>query len=54
MQRPRNLRQFVKAVGFRTRNRKRRGPGGLPAFVEPPRGPLPLSSGAAAPLEFDD
>ena len=35
------------------RNSRRRPPGMAPALVEPPRGPKPLSSGAAAPLEFD-
>ena len=35
--------------------RKRRRPdeGGMPALVEPPRGPRPFAGGAAAPLEFD-
>lgn len=35
---------------------KRRKPprGSAPALVEPPRDPLPLAGGAAAPLEFDD
>ncbi|HUQ13366.1 MAG TPA: hypothetical protein VM055_03735 [Novosphingobium sp.] len=53
MGQPRNTRQFIKAIGFVTKNRKRRGPGGLPALVEPPRGPTPLQGGAEAPLEFD-
>ena len=35
------------------RNSKRRPPDTAPALVEPPRGPLPLQGGAAAPLEFD-
>jgi len=35
------------------RKRRRPGDGGLPALVEPPRGPKPLAGGAAAPLEFD-
>ena len=33
---------------------KRRPPGMAPALVEPPRGPMPLQGGAAAPLEFGD
>ena len=34
--------------------RKRRPPkGSAPALVEPPRGPLPMQGGAAAPLEFE-
>ena len=37
----------------RRRGRKPRD-GGMPALVEPPRGPRPLQGGAAAPLEFDD
>jgi len=35
------------------RNSRRRPPGMASAPVEPPRGPKPLSGGAAAPLEFD-
>jgi len=49
--------QFLKAVnriGFQFRNRRRPGEGSMPALVEPPRGPRPLSGGAAAALEFDD
>ena len=53
MERPRNQRQFTKAIKFRPKGR-RRGPGSAPALVEPPRGPLPLQGGAEAPLEFDD
>ena len=52
MERPRNRRQNKVAVKFRPKGR-RPGPGSEPAFVEPPRGPLPLSGGAEAPLEFD-
>jgi len=52
MERPSNRRQFIHAVGFRTRGR-RRGDGSMPALVEPPHGPKPLRGGAAAPLEFD-
>ena len=33
--------------------RRNRDDGSMPALVEPPRGPRPLSGGAAAPLEFD-
>jgi hypothetical protein len=33
---------------------RKRPPGMAPALVEPPRGPLPMQGGAAAPLEFDD
>jgi hypothetical protein len=36
------------------RNSRKRPPGMAPALVEPPRGPLPLQGGTAAPLEFDD
>jgi len=70
MQTPRNQRQFTKAVKARSiahpRNgeqfietikfpkRRRRGPGSMPAMVEPPRLPVPKSGGAAAALEFDD
>ena len=35
------------------RKRRRPGDGSMPALVEPPRGPKPLTGGAAAPLEFD-
>ena len=35
------------------RKSRKRPPGMAPALVEPPRGPLPLAGGAAAPLEFD-
>ena len=52
MERPLNRRQFNLTVKFRPRGR-RRGSGSMPAPVEPPRGPLPLSGGAEAPLEFD-
>jgi predicted RNA-binding Zn ribbon-like protein len=34
------------------RNSRRRPPSMAPALVEPPRGPLPMQGGAAAPLEF--
>ena len=52
MERPRNRRQFKGPRKFLPKGR-RRGPGGMPALVEPPRGPLPLQGGAEAPLEFD-
>ena len=35
------------------RKPRRPGDGGMPALVEPPRGPKPFAGGAAAPLEFD-
>ena len=35
------------------RHKNRRRDGGVPMPVVPPRGPLPLQGGAAAPLEFD-
>jgi hypothetical protein len=35
------------------RGKRRRDDGGMPALVEPPRGPLPLQGGAEAPLEYD-
>ena len=53
MERPRNRRQFQGAQKFLPKGR-RRGPGSMPALVEPPRGPLPKQGGAAAALEFDD
>ena len=39
-------------VSVRPRGKRRPGEGSVPALVEPPRGPQPLSGGAAAPLEF--
>ena len=42
-----------KLVVKKGRKRRRPGEGSVPALVEPPRGPKPLSGGAAAPLEFD-
>jgi hypothetical protein len=70
MERPRNQRQFTKAIKVRSLGRprngdqfietiklprgRRRGPGSMPVRVEPPRGPAPKSGGAAAALEFDD
>ena len=69
MERPRNQCQFTKPIKLAARghphNRgqfaktiklpkgRRRGPGSMPALVEPPRGPVPLSGGAEAPLDFD-
>jgi hypothetical protein len=58
------MRRRLDAKGFRglelgeleelvRRTSRRRPPGTAPALVEPPRGPRPLSGGAAAPLEFD-
>jgi hypothetical protein len=35
-------------------DRRRPRDSGMPAMAQPPRGPQPLSGGAAAPLEFDD
>ena len=35
------------------RSSRKRPPGMAPAMAEPPRGPLPMQGGAAAPLEFD-
>ena len=46
------FRDFVKRFSVQMR-RRRPGEGSMPALVEPPRGPKPLSGGAAAPLEFD-
>lgn len=47
-------RQFDRQIERIQRLRRRRpGEGGMPALVEPPRGPKPLAGGAAAPLEFD-
>ena len=55
MERPGNRHQFTHTGKFRTKSARRRRPseGGMPALVEPPRGPRPLLDGAAAPLEFD-
>jgi len=53
MGRPGNRGQFHGAKWFLPKGR-RRGPGSMPAPVEPPRGPLPLQGGAEAPLEFGD
>ncbi|VVT02961.1 hypothetical protein [Erythrobacter sp. EC-HK427] len=39
--------------GKTRRNSRKRPPGMAPALVEPPKGPLPMQGGAAAPLEFD-
>ena len=50
---PGNRRQFQGAKKFLPKGR-RRGPGSMPALVEPPRGPLPLQGGAEAPLEFGE
>ena len=43
----------VRKIGFQLRRRRRPDDGGMPAPVEPPRGPRPLQGGAAAALEFD-
>jgi len=44
----------VSKLALEVRRRRRRpGEGSMPALVEPPRGPRPLSGGAAAALEFD-
>jgi hypothetical protein len=53
LRRPGNLDQFVNPFGFRNWGRRRPRDGGMPAPVEPPRGPLPLQGGAEAPLERD-
>jgi hypothetical protein len=49
--------QFRKGLGKLSvqvrKSRRRPGESGMPALVEPPRGPVPLAGGAAAPLEFD-
>jgi hypothetical protein len=48
--------QFLRGshpLGGISRRKRRPGEGSMPALVEPPRGPLPLSGGAEAPLEFD-
>lgn len=46
--------RFASKVSVQIRRKRRPGEGSMPAFVEPPRGPRPLSGGAAAALEFDD
>ncbi|OYW47107.1 MAG: hypothetical protein B7Z08_07670 [Sphingomonadales bacterium 32-68-7] len=46
--RGRDIEQIVRRAS------RKRPPGMAPALVEPPRGPKPLSGGAAAALEFDD
>ena len=59
------MRRRLDASGFRgfsvteleelvRRSSRKRPPGMAPAPVEPPRGPLPLQGGAAAPLEFGE
>jgi len=49
-----NFRHFVQKFSVQMRRTRRRpGDGSMPALVEPPRGPQPLSGGAAASLEFD-
>jgi hypothetical protein len=53
---PRILRHLGRKVQIQVRMANRRGrppKGSAPALVEPPRGPVPLEGGAAAPLEFD-
>ena len=45
--------QSVSKIRVAIRRRRRPDDGGMPALVEPPRGPRPLQGGAAAPLEFD-
>jgi hypothetical protein len=49
------FREGIRRIADEMRRRGRRPPddGGMPALVEPPRGPTPLAGGAAAPLEFD-
>jgi len=47
------LNRAIRELGFERRKRRRSDDGGMPAPVEPPRGPKPLAGGAAAPLEFD-
>jgi len=48
------FRQAVHKISVEVRRRRRRpGESGVPALVEPPRGPKPFQGGAAAPLEFD-
>lgn len=58
------VREWADAMGLRLtpaeveemvrRNSRKRPPGMAPALVESPRGPKPLSGGAAASLEFGD
>ncbi len=47
------MRQAIRKLGLEIRKRRRPGDGSMPALAEPPRGPKPLTGGAAAPLEFD-
>ena len=47
------MRQAIRKLGLEIRKRRRHGEGSMPVLVEPPRGPKPLTGGAAAPLEFD-
>ena len=50
---PRRKRLGLGKVSVRPRGKRRPGDGSMPALVEPPRRPKPLTGGAAAPLEFD-
>ena len=47
------LREAAHKLRIESRRRRRPEDGGMPALVEPPRGPKPFAGGAAAPLEFD-
>jgi len=49
-----HFQQSVNKIRAAIRRRRRPDDGGMPALVEPPRGPRPLQGGAAAALEFDD
>ena len=45
---------FAERVRDRLRNNRKRPPeSGMPAPVEPPKGPLPKQGGAAVSLDFD-
>jgi hypothetical protein len=50
---PRRRRLSDGKISVRPRSKRRPGEGSMPALVEPPHGPTPLTGGAAAPLEFD-
>ena len=49
----RKFREGIRKISVQIKRKRRPDDGGMPALVEPPRGPMPLQGGAEAPLEFD-